>query len=226
MNNLKKENQFCPTIPTKEKKEKQKETDIQIKISLIFPQQRNFKNRNYVPISIIPFSFSLIENTICSNVLTQKKRQGRRNPQARRISSKCKEVFPLLQNGFPSGILDLINCCDFGFICSYERASRRRKERSKRSHRKSPTSGRRAHKHRYRDDTSSSSNRRHRDRDHRNRDKDSRTTSPNKVTFILQTLGIHQGFFLYSLLLFHRFDFVKVLLSDFYSYLYFKKSFL
>ncbi|XP_036323098.1 serine/threonine-protein kinase Doa-like isoform X2 [Rhagoletis pomonella] len=48
---------------------------------------------------------------------------------------------------------------------SFDRSSRRRKERSKRSHRKSPTSGRRAHKYRYRDETSnSSSRRRHRDR--------------------------------------------------------------
>ncbi|XP_014088134.3 serine/threonine-protein kinase Doa isoform X5 [Bactrocera oleae] len=48
---------------------------------------------------------------------------------------------------------------------SFDRSSRRRKERSKRSHRKSPTSGRRVHKYRYRDETSnSSSRRRHRDR--------------------------------------------------------------
>ncbi|XP_012156135.1 probable serine/threonine-protein kinase dyrk2 isoform X5 [Ceratitis capitata] len=48
---------------------------------------------------------------------------------------------------------------------NFDRSSRRRKERSKRSHRKSPTSGRRVHKYRYRDETSnSSSRRRHRDR--------------------------------------------------------------
>lgn len=57
---------------------------------------------------------------------------------------------------------------------TFDRSSRRRKERSKRSHRKSPTSGRRVHKFRYRDDTSnSSSRRRHRDRDRPKEERDS-----------------------------------------------------
>ncbi|KAH8247887.1 hypothetical protein KR038_011349 [Drosophila bunnanda] len=50
-------------------------------------------------------------------------------------------------------------------------SSRRRKERSKRSHRKSPASSRRQHKYRYRDEAShSSSRRRHRDRPKDERD--------------------------------------------------------
>lgn len=68
---------------------------------------------------------------------------------------------------------------------SFDRSSRRRKERSKRSHRKSPTSGRRVHKYRYRDETSnSSSRRRHRDRakviDDRDTGRNNRR-SPSKV---------------------------------------------
>ncbi|XP_073816845.1 CDC like kinase darkener of apricot isoform X21 [Musca autumnalis] len=59
---------------------------------------------------------------------------------------------------------------------SFDSSSRRRKERSKRSHRKSPTSGRRVHnKYRYRDDTSHSSSRRR----HRDRAKDERDSGRN-----------------------------------------------
>ncbi|XP_065372155.1 probable serine/threonine-protein kinase clkA isoform X4 [Calliphora vicina] len=58
---------------------------------------------------------------------------------------------------------------------SFDSSSRRRKERSKRSHRKSPTSGRRAHKYRYRDDASHSSSRRR----HRDRPKDERDSGRN-----------------------------------------------
>ncbi|XP_060646501.1 serine/threonine-protein kinase Doa isoform X7 [Drosophila nasuta] len=55
-------------------------------------------------------------------------------------------------------------------------SSRRRKERSKRSHRKSPVSGRRQHnKYRYRDETSHSSSRRR----HRDRAKDERDSGRN-----------------------------------------------
>uniref|UniRef100_A0A0K8TRV9 dual-specificity kinase n=1 Tax=Tabanus bromius TaxID=304241 RepID=A0A0K8TRV9_TABBR len=52
-------------------------------------------------------------------------------------------------------------------ISSYDRASRRKTERSKRSHhRRSPTSGRRGHRHRHRDERShSNSRRRHRERE-------------------------------------------------------------
>ncbi|XP_033244488.1 probable serine/threonine-protein kinase mps1 isoform X6 [Drosophila miranda] len=60
--------------------------------------------------------------------------------------------------------------CEYNFDDSI--SSRRRKERSKRSHRKSPATGRRQHqKYRYRDETShSSSRRRHRDRPKDERD--------------------------------------------------------
>ncbi|XP_073816866.1 CDC like kinase darkener of apricot isoform X36 [Musca autumnalis] len=59
---------------------------------------------------------------------------------------------------------------------TFDSSSRRRKERSKRSHRKSPTSGRRVHnKYRYRDDTSHSSSRRR----HRDRAKDERDSGRN-----------------------------------------------
>ncbi|KRF99710.1 uncharacterized protein Dwil_GK22547, isoform F [Drosophila willistoni] len=54
-------------------------------------------------------------------------------------------------------------------------SSRRRKERSKRSHRKSPASSRRQHKYRYRDETSHSSSRRR----HRDRPKDERDSGRN-----------------------------------------------
>ncbi|KPU79718.1 uncharacterized protein Dana_GF17020, isoform D [Drosophila ananassae] len=54
-------------------------------------------------------------------------------------------------------------------------SSRRRKERSKRSHRKSPASSRRQHKNRYRDETSHSSSRRR----HRDRAKDERDSGRN-----------------------------------------------
>lgn len=78
---------------------------------------------------------------------------------------------------------------------SFDSSSRRRKERSKRSHRKSPTSGRRVHnKYRYRDDTShSSSRRRHRDRAKDERDSGRPTRrSHSKVKtfhFICRDLG-------------------------------------
>ncbi|XP_020810645.1 uncharacterized protein LOC110185964 [Drosophila serrata] len=59
--------------------------------------------------------------------------------------------------------------CEYNFDDSI--SSRRRKERSKRSHRKSPASSRRQHKYRYRDEAShSSSRRRHRDRPKDERD--------------------------------------------------------
>ncbi|KMZ06500.1 serine/threonine-protein kinase Doa isoform X7 [Drosophila simulans] len=54
-------------------------------------------------------------------------------------------------------------------------SSRRRKERSKRSHRKSPAASRRQHKYRYRDETSHSSSRRR----HRDRAKDERDSGRN-----------------------------------------------
>ncbi|KAI8130662.1 Serine/threonine-protein kinase Doa [Lucilia cuprina] len=58
---------------------------------------------------------------------------------------------------------------------SFDSSSRRREKRSKRSHRKSPTSGRRVHKYRYRDDASHSSSRRR----HRDRAKDERDSGRN-----------------------------------------------
>nr|DAA04396.1 TPA_inf: HDC16114 [Drosophila melanogaster] len=54
-------------------------------------------------------------------------------------------------------------------------STRRRKERSKRSHRKSPAASRRQHKYRYRDETSHSSSRRR----HRDRAKDERDSGRN-----------------------------------------------
>ncbi|TMW50978.1 hypothetical protein DOY81_003925 [Sarcophaga bullata] len=60
-------------------------------------------------------------------------------------------------------------------LFNFDSSSRRRKERSKRSHRKSPTSGRRVHKYRYRDDASHSSSRRR----HRDRAKDERDSGRN-----------------------------------------------
>ncbi|XP_037884878.1 putative uncharacterized protein DDB_G0282133 isoform X8 [Glossina fuscipes] len=68
------------------------------------------------------------------------------------------------------GILELTNR-----EYSFDSLSRRRKERSKRSHRKSPTSGRRVHKFRYREDASHSSSRRR----HRDRAKDERDSGRN-----------------------------------------------
>jgi len=65
-------------------------------------------------------------------------------------------------------------------------SSRRRKERSKRSHRKSPVTGRRQHKYRYRDETShSSSRRRHRDRakDERDSGRNNRQSQAKVKTF-------------------------------------------
>ncbi|XP_060646497.1 serine/threonine-protein kinase Doa isoform X4 [Drosophila nasuta] len=65
--------------------------------------------------------------------------------------------------------------CEYNFDESIS-SSRRRKERSKRSHRKSPVSGRRQHnKYRYRDETSHSSSRRR----HRDRAKDERDSGRN-----------------------------------------------
>ncbi|XP_023292770.2 serine/threonine-protein kinase Doa isoform X2 [Lucilia cuprina] len=58
---------------------------------------------------------------------------------------------------------------------TFDSSSRRREKRSKRSHRKSPTSGRRVHKYRYRDDASHSSSRRR----HRDRAKDERDSGRN-----------------------------------------------
>ncbi|KAH8346863.1 hypothetical protein KR059_001077 [Drosophila kikkawai] len=63
-------------------------------------------------------------------------------------------------------------------------SSRRRKERSKRSHRKSPASSRRQHKYRYRDEAShSSSRRRHRDRPKDERDSGRRQSQAKVKTF-------------------------------------------
>ncbi|KAH8363670.1 hypothetical protein KR084_012896 [Drosophila pseudotakahashii] len=65
-------------------------------------------------------------------------------------------------------------------------SSRRRKERSKRSHRKSPAASRRQHKYRYRDETShSSSRRRHRDRakDERDSGRNNRQSQAKVKTF-------------------------------------------
>uniref|UniRef100_A0A1A9UQ90 Uncharacterized protein n=1 Tax=Glossina austeni TaxID=7395 RepID=A0A1A9UQ90_GLOAU len=64
---------------------------------------------------------------------------------------------------------------DIMSIKTFDSLSRRRKERSKRSHRKSPTSGRRVHKFRYREDASHSSSRRR----HRDRAKDERDSGRN-----------------------------------------------
>ncbi|XP_017006171.2 uncharacterized protein Doa isoform X4 [Drosophila takahashii] len=63
--------------------------------------------------------------------------------------------------------------CEYNFDDSI--SSRRRKERSKRSHRKSPAASRRQHKYRYRDETSHSSSRRR----HRDRAKDERDSGRN-----------------------------------------------
>ncbi|XP_034484722.1 uncharacterized protein DDB_G0284459-like [Drosophila innubila] len=64
--------------------------------------------------------------------------------------------------------------CEYNFDDSLS-SSRRRKERSKRSHRKSPATGRRQHKYRYREETSHSSSRRR----HRERAKDERDSGRN-----------------------------------------------
>ncbi|EDV94317.1 GH20308 [Drosophila grimshawi] len=64
--------------------------------------------------------------------------------------------------------------CEYNFDDSLS-SSRRRKERSKRSHRKSPATGRRQHKYRYRDEASHSSSRRR----HRDRPKDERDSGRN-----------------------------------------------
>ncbi|KRF83549.1 uncharacterized protein Dvir_GJ24404 [Drosophila virilis] len=64
--------------------------------------------------------------------------------------------------------------CEYNFDDSLS-SSRRRKERSKRSHRKSPVTGRRQHKYRYREETSHSSSRRR----HRDRAKDERDSGRN-----------------------------------------------
>ncbi|KAL7726897.1 hypothetical protein ACLKA6_000905 [Drosophila palustris] len=64
--------------------------------------------------------------------------------------------------------------CEYNFDDSLS-SSRRRKERSKRSHRKSPATGRRQHKYRYREETSHSSSRRR----HRDRAKDERDSGRN-----------------------------------------------
>ncbi|TDG52423.1 hypothetical protein AWZ03_001253 [Drosophila navojoa] len=72
--------------------------------------------------------------------------------------------------------------CEYNFDDSLV-SSRRRKERSKRSHRKSPATGRRQHKYRYREETShSSSRRRHRDRakDERDSGRNNRQSQPKR----------------------------------------------
>ncbi|EDV91578.1 GH13223 [Drosophila grimshawi] len=75
--------------------------------------------------------------------------------------------------------------CEYNFDDSLS-SSRRRKERSKRSHRKSPATGRRQHKYRYRDEAShSSSRRRHRDRpkDERDSGRNNRQSQAKVKTF-------------------------------------------
>ncbi|XP_055915490.1 uncharacterized protein DDB_G0283357-like [Eupeodes corollae] len=89
-------------------------------------------------------------------------------------SDRNNNNIKFLQQQSRRDILEPTNC-----EYNYDRSSRRRKERSKRSHRKSPTSGRRAHKYRYRDEAShSSSRRRHRDRP---KERDNRTSPSKKL---------------------------------------------
>lgn len=68
------------------------------------------------------------------------------------------------------------------FISSYDRSSRRHRERSKRSHhRRSPTSGRRNLRHRHREERShSNSRRRYRERD-RAKEREENRITPVKV---------------------------------------------
>ncbi|XP_017861607.1 PREDICTED: serine/threonine-protein kinase STE20 isoform X5 [Drosophila arizonae] len=78
--------------------------------------------------------------------------------------------------------------CEYNFDDSLV-SSRRRKERSKRSHRKSPATGRRQHKYRYREETShSSSRRRHRDRakDERDSGRNNRQSPPKTAKPVIQ----------------------------------------
>ncbi|XP_017031421.1 uncharacterized protein Doa isoform X4 [Drosophila kikkawai] len=75
--------------------------------------------------------------------------------------------------------------CEYNFDDSI--SSRRRKERSKRSHRKSPASSRRQHKYRYRDEAShSSSRRRHRDRPKDERDSGRRQSQAKTAKPVIQ----------------------------------------
>ena len=69
-----------------------------------------------------------------------------------------------------------INKICFIYISSYDGSTRRRRERSKRSHRRSPDSSRR--RHRYRDKRSEEKTRRHKERESR-KEKEDRT--PAKV---------------------------------------------
>lgn len=99
------------------------------------------------------------------------------------ISWNSKELHPCDNLSCP--LLTIVLYLSSSFDDSLS-ASRRRKERSKRSHRKSPVSGRRQHKYRYRDETShSSSRRRQRDRpkDERDSGRNNRQSQAKVKTF-------------------------------------------